>query len=100
MTTLPISTERAPHFRLLSAHRHVGDLGRCTIVRRVLQLPSGEKDNRAVFDFLRESHLEDKLLPLRWIIHKVHTVFTRQMTDGAAFIILENNARFLRRGEQ
>ena len=98
-TTLPISTERAPHFRLPSAHRHVGDLGRCTIVRRVLQFPSGEKDNRAVLDFLRESNLEDKLLPLRWIIQKVQTV-TRQMTNGVAFIILENNARSLRRGEQ
>ena len=98
-TTLPISTERAPHFRLPSAHRHLGDLLRSTFVRRVLQLPSGEKDNRAVLDFLRESNLEDKLLPLRWIIQKVQTV-TRQMTNGVAFIILENNARSLRRGEQ
>ena len=101
MTTLPISTERAPHFRLPSAHRHFGDLGRCTIARRVLQLPSGEKDNnRAVFQYFCSPHLEDKLLPLRWIIQKVQTVVTRQMTNGVAFIILENNARSLRRGEQ
>ena len=95
-----LSTVLAKNFRLHSAHRHLGDLRRSTFVVRVLQLPSGEKDNRnrAVFDFLRKSDLEDKPPPV-WIIQKLQTV-TRQMTNGVAFIILENNARSLRRGEQ
>ena len=95
-----LSTVLAKNFRLHSAHRHLGDLRRSTFVVRVLQLPSGEKDNRnrAVFDFLRKSDFEDKL-PSLWIIDKLQTV-TRQQTDGVAIIILENNARSLRLGEQ
>ena len=88
----------APHFILPSAHRHLGDPRRSTFVVRVLQLPSREKDNRAFFKYFCSPHLEDKL-PSVWIIDKLQTV-TRQQTDGVAIIILENNARSLRLGEQ